>query len=143
MFHFSYAKCAAPLAISLVIVLGASTATTGQTPGTTATKGTAKVKAKAKTKALLDINKATAKEMEAELPGVGEVTAKKIIAGRPYSKVDDLAGAGVPARTIEALRPLVTVSAAPAAKTATKPAAKTAMKSATKPAAKPATGKLV
>ncbi len=47
------------------------------------------------------------------LPGVGEVTAKKIVAGRPYTKVDDLAKAGVPARTIDGIRSLVTVSRGP------------------------------
>ena len=55
-------------------------------------KTTAKEKAAAK--ATIDLNKATAEELE-ELPGVGPATAKKIVAGRPYSKVDDLAKAGV------------------------------------------------
>ena len=57
-------------------------------------KTTAKEKAAATD--TIDLNKATAEELE-ELPGVGPATAKKIIAGRPYSKVDDLAKAGVPA----------------------------------------------
>ena len=47
---------------------------------------------------------------------MGEVTAKKIIAGRPYTKVDDLAKAGVPARVIESIRSQVSVGAAPTAK---------------------------
>ena len=59
-------------------------------------------------KATIDLNKATADELQ-ELRGVGEVTAKKIIAGRPYSKVDDLAKAGVPARVIESIRSKVHV----------------------------------
>src|SRR5229473_1323561 len=61
----------------------------------------------------VDLNTATAKELE-ELPGVGPATAKKIIAGRPYAAVADLAKAGVPAKTITQITPLVTASASPA-----------------------------
>jgi len=41
---------------------------------------------------------------------VGAVTAKKIIAGRPYDSVDDLSKAGVSAKTIEKIRGSVTAS---------------------------------
>ena len=70
---------------------------------------------KAESPQKVDLNKATAKELE-ELPGVGPATAKKIIAGRPYAAVADLAKAGVPAKTITQITALVTVSA-PAAST--------------------------
>lgn len=73
--------------------------------------GQAPEKAKSKATAKLDLNRATAAELEAQLPGVGEVTAKKIVAGRPYSRIEDLEKAGVPARTIERIRPLVIVGA--------------------------------
>ena len=43
------------------------------------------------------------------LPGVGEVTAKKIIAGRPYKAIADLSGAGLGDALIEKLTPLVTI----------------------------------
>jgi competence ComEA-like helix-hairpin-helix protein len=91
-------------------VLTTEVAIQGQTA---AQKTTAKEKAAAK--AALDLNKATSDELQ-ELPGVGEVTAKKIIDGRPYSSVDDLAKAGVPARVINSIRSKVRVGEAVAAK---------------------------
>ncbi len=56
------------------------------------------------------------------MPGVGKATAGKIIAGRPYASVDDLAKAGVSKSTIAKIAPLVTVGAAPAAAKAAPPA---------------------
>jgi len=92
--------------------------------------------AQAKKAAKIDINSATEKELE-DLPGVGPATAKKIVAGRPYASVGDLSKAGVPAKTIEKITPLVSVGSATGAATApsTAPAAPAP---ATKPAA-PAT----
>ena len=74
-------------------------------------------------KALIDLNSASQKDLES-LKGVGPATAKKIIDGRPYKSVEELSRAGVPAKTIESLKPLVTVGSAPAAAAATPAPAK-------------------
>jgi competence protein ComEA len=40
----------------------------------------------------VDINNASAAELE-KVPGIGQATAEKIIAGRPYRSVEDLSRA--------------------------------------------------
>jgi hypothetical protein len=71
----------------------------------------------------VDLNSASQEELE-KVSGIGPATAKKIVAGRPYSSVDDLARAGVSASTIKKISPAVMVGAAPtaAAKPASAPA---------------------
>ncbi|BCG46510.1 hypothetical protein GEOBRER4_n1310 [Citrifermentans bremense] len=59
----------------------------------------------------VDINSASQAELE-KLPGVGAVTAKKIIAGRPYASAADLSKAGLSAKAIEKIQPFVAVGAA-------------------------------
>lgn len=63
--------------------------------------------------AKIDVNSATQAELE-KLPGIGPAMARKIIAGRPYTATADIAKAGVPAKTISKITPLVSVGAVPA-----------------------------
>jgi competence protein ComEA len=64
--------------------------------------------------AKVDLNSATPSELE-ELPGVGSATAKKIIAGRPYTSVDDLSKTGISKSEIAKITPLVSVGETTAA----------------------------
>ena len=45
--------------------------------------------------ALVDVNTATAKQMVAILPGIGEVRSEAIVKGRPYKLPEDLVRKGV------------------------------------------------
>ena len=95
------------------------------TPASTATP--------AKNSGLVDLNTASQEQLEA-LPGVGPATAKKIMAGRPFTSVEDLKRAGVNAATINKIGPSVTASAAAAQPRSAPTAART---ESTKPAPSP------
>jgi competence protein ComEA len=57
----------------------------------------------------VNVNTATAKELE-KLPGIGKAIAERIIAGRPYSAVEDLKKIeGVGDKTFEKIKDLVSV----------------------------------
>jgi hypothetical protein len=85
--------------------------------------------------AVVNLNTASEADLVA-LPGVGPATAKKIIAGRPYTAVADLSKAGVPKNTIEKISSMVTVGAATSAAAA--PAAPKPAPAPATPAAAPA-----
>ena len=59
----------------------------------------------------VDLNTAAESDLQ-ELPGIGVMYSKKIIAGRPYTKVQDLTRSGIPQATIAKITPMVTVHAA-------------------------------
>jgi len=104
---------------------------TAKAPAAVTTPATPKAAAVKGEMALVDLNTASEKELEA-LKGVGPATAKKITAGRPYKSVDELSKAGLSTKQIEALKPFVSVGsavpaqapAAPAAAAAKAPSAK-------------------
>ena len=81
-------------------------------------------KAPAAPAAAVNLNTASEADLVG-LPGVGPATATKIIAGRPYASVADLARVGVPKNTIEKIASMVTAGVAmraPAAPPAPRPA---------------------
>lgn len=96
------------LASAVPVLARQATETHGQTSTTKRTPSNA---APAKE---VNLNTASQADLEA-LPGIGPVTAKKIIAGRPYTSVADLEKAGVSKSTIEKISPMVTVGTAAAA----------------------------
>lgn len=78
-----------------------------------AAAATTKATPAAKADEKVDVNTADAKDLE-ELPGVGEATAKKIIAGRPYKTEADLVKAGVTQKTADKIAPHITFGASSA-----------------------------
>jgi competence protein ComEA len=122
----------------LVTVVAAPAAPAAPAPPAAPAKGTSSSSSakKAAPAGKVDLNTGSQKDLES-LPGVGPATAKKIIAGRPYASVQDLSRAGVSAKTIAAITPLVTVTvvAAPAPAPAAAPASAPAPAPAPKPSA--------
>jgi len=99
---------ASMFALFAALVLVVNTAATVPCAWAQTPKGTGVEKKSATAAEKVDLNSATEKELEA-LPGVGPATAKKIIAGRPYTSPQELSKAGVSAKTIQKVTPLVTV----------------------------------
>ena len=102
------------LTLALAASFGMSTTVLAQATKTeTKAKAKAKEVAKEAAKEPIDLNSASAEDLQT-LPGIGEALARKIIDGRPHKALADLAGAGVPASTIDKLKPLAEVKPLPA-----------------------------
>ena len=130
---------------STILLAALSLAIPGLMLADTKKEAKKEAKAAAAPASAVDLNNATQSELEG-LNGVGPATAKKIIAGRPYTSVADLSKAGVSAATIAKITPNVMVgkaaavaAPAPAAKTMPTPAAAPATPAAAATAAKKAT----
>jgi competence protein ComEA len=109
-------RLGALLSMSLAVLLGPASTGFAQATKTVApqTKAKAKAAEPAKAKDPIDLNSATAEEL-ATLPGIGEVSARKIIDSRPHKAVADLVKAGISASEVEKITPLVVVRPLPPA----------------------------
>ena len=67
----------------------AQTTTTKEAPKTDAKPADKPAAKKAEKKAPIDINSASAEELQA-IPGIGDAYSKKIVENRPYARKDDL-----------------------------------------------------
>ena len=97
-----------------------SAQTPAAAPATVAKK---KTTGKVAPAAPVDLNSASEADLE-KVPGIGAATAKKIVANRPYASTAELSKAGMSAKAIKSLSPMVTTGAAAAPVAAPKPVAK-------------------
>ena len=91
-------------AVFLAVPTGAQTKKADKT---TAKTTAAPATAAAKSSNLVDLNSATVDQLKA-LPGIGDVYSKKIVAGRPYQRKDQLVSKSiVPQSTYDKIKDLV------------------------------------
>lgn len=112
--------------VSLAILVALYSVNAGAQSAPARAKKTSESSKKVAPASAVDLNTATAAELQS-VPGIGAPTAKKIIAGRPYTSVSDLTKAGISSRQLQQISPMVTVKAsamsAPAQAPASRPTA--------------------
>jgi competence protein ComEA len=115
---------------AFALLLTASLIAAGSFTASAASKKSS-TSAQSKTNLVVDVNSADAKTLE-QLPGIGSSLANKIIAGRPYHSVDDLAKVkGLSQSKIDKIKDQVSFGPTTAATTETKPKKQTAKKETT------------
>jgi DNA uptake protein ComE-like DNA-binding protein len=91
------------LAACILVPIGMSAQATKKAEA----KKTETTKSDAKAAELLDLNSASADQLK-ELPGIGEAYSKKIVAGRPYARKDELVQKNiVPQATYDKIKDMV------------------------------------
>lgn len=91
----------------LLAVLVATSLTLSATAATKSKDDSANTASTKSSSSKIDVNTASQEELQT-LPGVGASTAKKIIANRPYSSVNDLKKAGLSTKAIQKVKPMAT-----------------------------------
>lgn len=111
-----------PYVVTACLLFSAPALSQAQTATSTKTGTQSKKVVKTAPASAVDLNNANQAELQS-VPGIGAATAKKIIAGRPYSSVADLSKAGIPPKQIQGFSSMVTVGSHSAAATSSGPAA--------------------
>jgi competence protein ComEA len=97
----------ARLSIACLVIALLAIPLAAQSNSATKTAAPAKDTGKSAAPALLDLNTATVDQLKG-LPGIGDAYSKKIIAGRPYARKDQLVSKSiVPQATYDKIKDLV------------------------------------
>ena len=114
------------LAIACLLLSASSTGAAQSGSATKTTKQSSEKKGgKTAPASPVDLNNATQSELQS-VPGIGAPTAKKIIAGRPYSSVADLSKTGLSPKQIQGFSSMVKVGPTTATTSSAQPSSLTA-----------------